>query len=214
MCERETETLLGALAVTVYARPMADCHSNMRKPEAAQRWSESELMSSRQIAGIATRRAIFAALPLLLAFPAATDAADGDLPPGSAARSPAAQQAATVSVKDVAKLHLVGGSGNTLIEEGHATGTLPGSARVALDVGTATVTSSFTIHLSSGSISGRGAGQLHPGKSGRYDSFGGSVSISDGSGHYAHALGTGGFYGVIDRSDYNAEVQVIGQLHT
>jgi hypothetical protein len=119
--------------------------------------------------------------------------------------------ARTVTVNDTGKLRIVGGDGNLLIEEGRATGTLPGSARVTLDVSATTVTSSFTFYLAGGSISGHGSGKLHSGN-GRYESFGGAASIKGGTGRYAHGSGSGGFYGVLDRRSDDAEVQVIGSL--
>jgi hypothetical protein len=124
-----------------------------------------------------------------------------------------AHVAGNVMVNDDAKLHLVSGNGEVLLEEGAAAGSLPGSARVVLDVGADTATSSFTFHLRGGSISGHGRAKLHSG-TGRYESFGGSATISGGTGRYAHISGSGGFYGVLDRRSYNAEVQVIGKLRT
>jgi hypothetical protein len=125
---------------------------------------------------------------------------------------PAATAARMLMVHDVAKLRLVNANGNTLIEEGRAYGNLPGTARATLSFNGATVTSRFTFHLSGGAISGRGRASLHSG-SGHYESFGGSATISGGTGRYAHISGGGGFYGVFDRSNSNAEVQVIGKLH-
>jgi hypothetical protein len=119
---------------------------------------------------------------------------------------------ATKSVRDTAKLHLVKSIGNTLYEEGRVSGTLPGTARVTLHLGVSSATSTFTFHLRGGSITGSGSAKLKPGKNGRYDSFGGTASIRHGTGRYAHASGTGGLYGVVDRSNYSAEVQVIGTL--
>lgn len=116
-------------------------------------------------------------------------------------------------MSDTAKLHWVGGNGNALIEEGKASGSLPGTARVILHLSATTATSSFTLRLGGGSVTGHGTAKLHPGRSGRFDSFGGSASISGGSGRYRRVSGSGGFYGVIDRSNYSAEVQVLGKLH-
>jgi hypothetical protein len=123
-----------------------------------------------------------------------------------------ARAARTLSVHDLAKTHLVNASGDTLIEEGRAFGSLPGSARVTLSFNGSTTTSRFTFHLSGGSISGRGRAKLHSGN-GHYESFGGTATIIGGTGRYAHISGNGGFYGVLDRSNSNAEVQVTGNLH-
>ena len=112
------------------------------------------------------------------------------------------------------RLHLANpnSAGNTLIEEGKATGTLPGTVRASLTIGTSIVHVGFTIYLHGGTITGHGVASFNPGK-GEYASFGGSVSVSHGSGRYAHAKGSGKMYGSINRTTDNANVQVIGQLH-
>jgi hypothetical protein len=122
-----------------------------------------------------------------------------------------ASAARTESVRDNAHLRFVSANGNTLLEVGTVSGTLPGSARVTLDIGASTATSSFTFHISEGSITGYGTAKLHPG-SGSYDSFGGAAAIHSGTGRYAHVSGTGDIYGVLNRANDNAEVQVIGTL--
>jgi hypothetical protein len=132
-----------------------------------------------------------------------------------ATRAPATRAAArmtrTVSVDDTGHLHLLNASGAVLVEEGPVSGTLPGEAKVRMVVG-ATVVASFTIKpRGGGSISGHGRAALH--SSSRYASFGGSLSVSRGTGRYAHARGSGGLYGVIDRHTDALTVQAIGRLH-
>jgi hypothetical protein len=122
-----------------------------------------------------------------------------------------AHAAGVISVDDTGRLRFTGESNGELIEEGPATGTLPGSVRARLTLGT-NVTLGFTIYLHGGSISGSGAAKLNPGK-GVYASFNGTLNVSHGSGHYAHASGSGGLYGTIDRENDNATVQVVGHLH-
>ncbi len=125
-----------------------------------------------------------------------------------------ARSAGTISINDKARMTLTGGSGNTLQEEGNAAGTLPGKARVSLAIlNTTTAKSTFTVHPKGGSIPGSGTVQLHPGKSGAYESFRGTLSVKHGTGRYARASGSGTIYGVLNRSNDNAEVQVIGTLH-
>jgi hypothetical protein len=139
---------------------------------------------------------------------------------GSAARSAAvagdswvlaAGRAAHVtSVKDEGHLHMVSESGSNLLEEGPVSGTIPGRVKVSFNVGP-TVRATFTIYPSGGgSISGRGQGSLH--STGLYASFGGSLTVTDGTGRYAHAHGSGGLYGVIDRKTYALTVQTVGKL--
>jgi len=117
--------------------------------------------------------------------------------------------ARAISVDDTGHLRLMNASGSVLNEEGPAAGSLPGRVKVRLVV-RATVTASFTIETRSGSISGHGSAVLH--SSTRYSSFGGSLSVDRGSGRYAHASGSGGLYGVIDRGNDSLIVQTVGTL--
>ncbi len=130
----------------------------------------------------------------------------------SASGSPdglAATTAHTLNVADTAHLHDVKSAGSALLEEGTATGGLPGPVKVEFVVG-ATVSASFTIYARSGSIAGHGTGTLH--SSGVYASFGGTMTVTHGTGRYAHARGHGGFYGVMNRNTYALTVQTTGKL--
>lgn len=118
--------------------------------------------------------------------------------------------AGVVSVDDLAHLHLVKSSGSLLIEEGQATGALPGKTVVRMHVGSR-VTASFTITTAHGSITGTGSAALK--SSGLYASFGGTLSVTGGSGHYAHAHGKGGLYGTIDRRTHAVTVKTAGTLY-
>jgi hypothetical protein len=130
-----------------------------------------------------------------------------------ALRAPAAvpaRAARVLKVDDTGHLRLLNASGSILKEEGPASGTLAGNVKVRLVVH-ATVAASFTIEArGGGSISGSGSATLH--SSQRYSSFGGSLSVSHGTGRYADAHGTGKLYGVIDRRTDTLTVQTIGQL--
>jgi hypothetical protein len=123
---------------------------------------------------------------------------------------PPARAAHTLNVTDEAHLHLTSTSGEVLVEEGPAAGALPGTVKVRFTVG-ATISGSFTIYpRGGGSISGQGSARLH--STGRYASFGGSMSVSHGSGRYAHAHGRGGFYGTVNRNTDALVVQTTGRL--
>jgi hypothetical protein len=180
-----------------------------------------DMMDSMSILKLARPRArhralaagLAASICLTLASVAASSA-DSHAGPTSSADSHAGRTARVVAVNDTAHMTLTNPSSAsaTLVEEGRALGSLPGTVRVRLTVGTSTVTAGFTIYLQGGTISGHGYAKLNPGR-GEYASFGGSLAVSHGSGHYAHASGSGGLFGTINRTTDNATVQVVGNLH-
>jgi hypothetical protein len=123
-----------------------------------------------------------------------------------------AHAARLLNATDTAHMHLVRESeSGDLIEEGVAKGALPGTVNVEFSLA-ATIHATFTIHTRDGSISGHGSGELHG--SGREASFGGTMTVTRGTGRYAHAHGHGGFYGTINRETHNyaAVVQTTGTL--
>jgi hypothetical protein len=120
-----------------------------------------------------------------------------------------ARAARTLNVTDTAHLRYRGTSGSSLIEEGTATGGLPGTVRVRFNVG-ASVSASFTISTHHGALIGHGTGVLH--SSGMYASFAGSMTVARGTGRYRYAHGHGGFYGAINRRTYDLTVQTTGKL--
>jgi hypothetical protein len=131
-------------------------------------------------------------------------------PPLADAGVPSARAARTLTVKDEGHLHLVRESGSLLVEEGTATGTLPGTVKVRFDVGP-TISAQFTIYArGGGSIAGHGSGKLH--STSAYSTFGGALSVTSGTGRFAHARGSGGLYGAINRRTYALTVQTIGKL--
>jgi hypothetical protein len=123
-----------------------------------------------------------------------------------------AHSARTLNVTDTAHVHLVSETeSGALVEEGEAKGAFPGNVKVQISI-SATISATFTIRNRYGSISGRGSGTLHG--TGKQASFGGSMTVTRGTGRYAHAHGHGGFYGTIDRENtrYPAVVQTTGTL--
>lgn len=125
----------------------------------------------------------------------------GGLPPARAAH--------TLQATDTAHLHYTRSSGSLLIEEGSATGTLPGTMRATVRLGPDT-SGTFTIYSRYGTIRGRGSAKLHG--SGTYESFAGTLVAEGGTGRYAHAHGRAGLYGVFDRRSYALTVQTTGRL--
>jgi hypothetical protein len=148
-------------------------------------------------------RAMLVATLVASAFMAAA------LPAGAHQSTPVAHAAHTLNADDTAHLQLVRASGSLLLEEGSASGGISGHMKANLDVG-ATFTGTFTISLSGGTIKGHGTATPHG--SGRYESFGGSMVITGGSGRYAHIRGHGGMFGTFDRKTYAVVIQTTGKL--
>jgi hypothetical protein len=127
----------------------------------------------------------------------------------TAASSRAAAQAArTINGADSAHLRLVR-PGERLLEEGPASGALPGSMRAELDIGPI-YTGSFTIYTDNGKISGYGTATPHG--AGRYQSFAGWLTVTSGNGRYEHVHGHDRLYGVFDRRTYAVVVETTGTL--
>jgi hypothetical protein len=118
-------------------------------------------------------------------------------------------EARTLKATDTAKLHKVSASGSLLFEEGTATGTLPGKMRASVNVG-ATISGSFTFYLHGGTI--KGHGEATPHGEGTYESFAGTVTVTRGTGRYAHAHGQTKLYGTFDRNNYALVIQTAGTL--
>jgi hypothetical protein len=130
------------------------------------------------------------------------------------AAAPASSAAAArgLNVRDEGHLHLISSEGSELIDEGPATGTVPGKVRVHFVYnGNPAVSAQFTIYGHSGSISGRAKARLSNPTSPE-PSFRGAFTITGGSGRYAHIHGTGELFGVFIRRGYALVVQTIGNL--
>lgn len=116
----------------------------------------------------------------------------------------------TVNVTDSANMHRTSEVGATIVEEGQATGALPGHVKAKFKIGT-TVSATAVLSVGGGgTISIRGLGVLH--SSGVSASFSGTMSATGGTGRYAHAHGSGGFYGVVNRRSWTVKMQITGHL--
>jgi hypothetical protein len=145
-----------------------------------------------------------------LARATATVALAAALPSGASAKPHArARTARSARLTITAHLRYVDARGSYLIEEGKAAGPLAGLVKARIRV-TADISGSFTFYPYGGTISGSGVGQLH--ESGRYASFGGTVTVDGGTGRYAHARGGGRLYGVYDRDTLDVTIQTTGSL--
>jgi hypothetical protein len=122
--------------------------------------------------------------------------------------------ARVLNVNDAGHLRFIASDGSEIIDEGPATGTVPGTLRVHFVYnGEPTVSARFTISGHSGSISGRAKGTLNNLTS-PAPSFRGAFTITGGTRGYAHIHGTGELFGVFTRrgkNKYALVVQAIGQ---
>jgi hypothetical protein len=148
---------------------------------------------------LSKRAPVSLALVAGLAVAVASGVAQGD------GRS-SARSARALNVTDTAHLTYRKSSG---LEEGTATGTLPGTVKIHFEIGPP-VKATFTISTPKGWLSGTGAATLH--SAGLDASFGGTITVTHGTGRYAHAHGHGGLYGVINRHTYALTVQTTGSL--
>jgi hypothetical protein len=122
----------------------------------------------------------------------------------------AARATRALRAHDMASLHYISASGSTLYEVGSASGTLPGSMRVHMQL-SARFTGSFVIYAHGGSIVGNGSATPHG--SGTYESFAGTLSVTSGTGRFWHAHGTAKLYGVFNRKSYSLTIQTAGTLY-
>jgi hypothetical protein len=130
----------------------------------------------------------------------------------AASTSAAARAARMLNVRDEGHLRFSSSSGPQLTDEGPVSGTLPGRVRVRFTYnGNPVVVAQFTIYSAGGSIGGRAQGRLHDTTS-PTPSFRGSLSITGGSGRYAHVHGDGELFGVYYRHGYGLIVQTIAKL--
>jgi hypothetical protein len=130
-----------------------------------------------------------------------------------ASRTTRAHSAASLAVKEEGTLHFVKSSGSTLTDEGHASGTIPGTVRIRFVYdGNPNVSAQITIYGSHGTISVRGSGLLSS-PTNPNPSFSGTLEITSGTGRYRHAHGSGKLYGVFHRRTYAIVVQTRGTLH-
>jgi hypothetical protein len=130
----------------------------------------------------------------------------------SAAAGASAMAARTISLNESGRLRCISKHKFTLNEQGSASGTIKGTIHAQLTaVSTSRVTATVNIDLSGGSISGHGTASYRA--SGASTNFSGSMSISGGTGSYAHAHGSGfRFSGTIQRSNEAVTVHMSGRI--
>jgi hypothetical protein len=111
-------------------------------------------------------------------------------------------------------MHLVHHTGTqNLVEQGIASGTVPGSLKAHIYLYYAEASVSFTAYSKGGTFSGRGTLAYYV--SGGSGHFTGTVSISGGTGRYSHARGSRLLLsGIMTRKTFAISLQVTGSLRT
>jgi hypothetical protein len=128
--------------------------------------------------------------------------------------APVALAARAMTVHETANMHLVSHRGTKILqEEGQASGTLHGRITATIDIGYSEATVSFTARSSSGALSGHGEESYYV--SGKIGHFKGNMTVTGGTGIYAHAVGSSlRTTGLIKRAHYEAQMTVDGELRS
>jgi phage baseplate assembly protein gpV len=139
--------------------------------------------------------------------------ATGALACAAAAFPASVALAKTVQFTENASLHLTGSSGALLVEAGTARGTYNCAVTARFKINsTSRISGTFTVYPKGGSITGTASGRIVV--AGRIAYYGGTMTISKGSGSFAHVHPTTiGVSGTIDRRTYALTVKTNGTLH-
>jgi hypothetical protein len=124
---------------------------------------------------------------------------------------PAAKEARRVYLVENASLKFVTEQGPALAERGHATGTYNTAVTAILTIHPTSVTAVVTIFPKGGSITGTAqANYIVKGSTGY---FGGTLTITRGTGTYRHASGKAlGFSGTVNRYSFAMTVKAHGEV--
>jgi hypothetical protein len=129
-----------------------------------------------------------------------------------AQQPPSARAARETSLNESLSGTRYGPPGHSFVEKGQVTGTLSGTMTahvetIASNNGQATL----TLYLSKGTLSGRAPTHGHIVGPTAY--FEGSMTITGGTGSYAHASGSGlRFSGTLDRQNFRVKAQLHGNV--
>jgi hypothetical protein len=110
-----------------------------------------------------------------------------------------------------AQLHLTSGGESTLNERGRATGTFNAPLTAHLDLSVGHVTAVVTLYPKGGTVTGKAEARFVARGSMAY--YGGTLTITRGTGTYRHASGSNiGISGTINRLNFNLTVKANGWI--
>jgi hypothetical protein len=122
-----------------------------------------------------------------------------------------AKSSKSESLVESARLGLASENGSELIEHGSASGTYDAPLLVKFTIHPTTVTAAITVYPRGGSISGTAQANYIVQNSTGY--FGGTLTITHGTGTYRHVAGKAlGFSGTINRYTFAATVKAHGEI--
>jgi hypothetical protein len=132
--------------------------------------------------------------------------------PHPARPSPPAFPAHVILLQETGRLHSAKSPQGTIYEQGQATGTYDCTITVQLTIISVNhVTATFTVKPKGGTISGKGSAQFKAEGANGY--FGGTITITHGTGNYTHVSGTGiEISGIINRETFALTVHVHGTI--
>jgi hypothetical protein len=102
--------------------------------------------------------------------------------------------------------------GTTINEKGIGWGSFNCSVVISLTLSGTLVTANYTAYLQGGSISGTATAHIHSATT-KAAAFSGTITLRHGTGSRAHASGTAGFAGTINRTSYAMTTHITGRLH-
>lgn len=123
-----------------------------------------------------------------------------------------AATARTTYLSETVNLHLLSHQGSQILhEEGQASGALHGRLTVEINIAYTQATVTFTAHPPGGTFTGRGVESYYV--SGKNGHFSGRMSVTGGTGTYAHAAASNlQTTGLIKRAHYEVVLTVDGAL--
>lgn len=127
------------------------------------------------------------------------------------AAGPTARAAKTIELVESARLELASEEGSSLTEKGRANGTYNAPVRATFTIHPKSVQALVTVYPHGGSITGSAQANYIVQKSTGY--FGGTFTVTRGTGTYRHASGKAlGFSGTINRYTFAATVKAHGEV--